>query len=150
MLKSLLVVLTVALSVLAGTAYAQPTVDDTCTRFLDNNAYSCWVVCDDETYTDDCLVFDTGTPGHFEMDSARVGVGETFLCSCDNRIKNTGTEFNESHSFLCVFGGNDGGPKAFDGTVNRSINFDGNMYEEVDYWGRNCTYKCRLDPSCNE
>jgi hypothetical protein len=36
---------------------------------------------------------------------------------------------------------------AFDGTVNRSINFDGNMFEDVD-GGRNCTYKCKLTSSC--
>ena len=72
MLKSLLVVLALALSMLAGTAYAQPSVDDTCTRFLGENSYSCGVVCDDDTYPDDCLSFHTNSPGHFEMISGRV------------------------------------------------------------------------------
>jgi len=145
MLKSLLVVLALALSMLAGASFANAQVDDMCTRFLDDNSYSCWVVCDDETYTDDCLSFNTTSPGHFEIHSARVN--ETFRCSCDNRIKNSGTEFNESHSFLCFMEPDESDLGAFDGTVNRSINFDGNMFEDVD-GGRNCTYKCKLTSSC--
>ncbi len=142
-LLGLLAVLAVALSLMAGTASASAVdgVDDTCTRFLNNNIYSCWVACDNYSFYEDCLSFTTTSEGHFNVASAEVG--ETLACSCDNRVSD-GTEFNESHSFLCVFSS---GGIAFDGTVNRSINFDGNLFETTE-GVRNCTYKCRLDPTC--
>jgi len=137
MLKNLLCALTLAVSMLVGASFAFAQVDDTCTRFLDDNLYSCWVVCDNDSFPTDCLKFAFISPGHFAMGSARVG--EEFLCTCNNRINNSGPEFNESHSFLCFSSG-----AGFDGTINRSINFDGNFYDG----DANCTYKCRLDPSC--
>ncbi len=141
MLKHLLVALAVAMSALAGTAYAQPVVDDMCTRFLDNNGYLCSYSCDDYTSGQLCVTIDTTSPGHFEAYLQGPGL---MTCSCDNRITRSGIEFNESHSFLCVLAPDDGGTAAFDGTVNRSINFDGNFFDgEI-----NCTLKCRLDPSC--
>ncbi len=144
MLKHLLIASAMALSVLAGTAYAQPSVDDTCTRFLDNNTYSCWAACDNDESGEMCMVFDATSRGHFE---AFIGGSLPVICSCDNRTANSGIQFNESHSFLCVLSTEIGGI-AFNGTVNRSINFDGNFYFNFSEVGINCTVKCRLDPSC--
>ncbi len=138
MVKYLLAALAVTLSLMAGPASALVGPDDTCTRFLDNNTYSCWAECDNDSFFGDCLSFTKTGQGHFTVDSADLGV--TLTCSCDNRVSD-GIEFNESHSFLCVYSS---GGIAFDGTINRSINFDGNLND-----GRNCTYRCRLDPTCS-
>ncbi len=113
------------------------TNDSACTRFLYNNAYSCWVACDNETSFESCIAFNATSVGHFGLFIETPS--EKMTCSCDNRITNSGIEFNEGHSFLCVSEG-----ASLDGTVNRSINLDGNFYDgDV-----NCAFKCRLDPTC--
>ncbi len=133
--KKVFFALTLAIIMLAGAAYAG-TIDSTCTRFLDNNRYSCRYECSDGLSSGECLQFtNPGSIGNFDLYNGYVDYG----CSCDNATQ------ENNHGFICVASAYGG--EVFAGTVNRSLGFTV-FWAEND--GYHCTEWCRLDPNCGD
>ncbi len=133
--KKVFFALTLAIIMLAGAAYAV-TADSTCTRFLDNNLYSCWYMCANGGSGSECLQFtNPGSIGDFDLYNGYYNYG----CSCDNATQ------ENNHGFICV--GSSNGAEAYAGTVSRSLGFT--VYYSSEN-GDHCTEQCQLDPNCGD